>query len=835
MTQLAKALTRLFERHRIIFWYDDKRELRAEYDALALPGVEKIELGNNQFGVKHRILRQEPEQRFLLYHAGPPPADLDNWLLDVQLAHGEFRADQVSLWLTELGLGLEFSDVAAPHAEFFQSARRREALKAVLEAGDTAQRIRLKMLAVCTGAEPRLDSILEALLAELAVDKADKAALVNRCALSDYLWEQCRRVFGYESETPGLRDFVITLFDSCYAAGLGEGARLRNDAVVFLNRWKDSVRHHEAFESLSAQCADVLDVEQDLVQRDFRLLAGLDLFELIDRKILSDLAPAVAGRTLSEAECDKLIRLRREGHWYDGYADPYEAIGAASHFLGLLGMVDLTVRSLADGVQQYSGVWYRLDQLYRQFIFHAQRSGQTTLLAPLLELVENHYANNYLLTLNDRWQQHVDAASRWEAANTRLPVLAQQDFYTQRVRPFLARGNKVFVVISDALRYEAGEELLRLIRQEDRFEAEIESALTVLPSYTQLGMAALLPHESLEVAKDASGSVLVDGASSQGTTQRAAILDRALPGKATALRAEELMAMGRDESRALIRDHDVVYIYHNRIDAVGDKRDTEARVCEAVDETLDDLVKVIKKLANANANNLIVTADHGFIYQHRALDESDFASSEPQGREFWVRTRRFVLGSGLVATASFKKFTAAETGLAGDAEMLIPKSINRLRLSGAGSRYVHGGAALQEVVIPVIKINKKRESDLAVVDVDIIRSANTTITTGQVSITFYQTGPVTEKVQPRTLRVGIYTQGGVLISDRHELVFDLTSENPRERERTVQFVLTSQADEANNEEVILRLDERVAGTSHHQEYKSARYVLRRTFTSDFDV
>ena len=44
------------------------------------------------------------------------------------------------------------------------------------------------------------------------------------------------------------------------------------------------------------------------------------------------------------------------------------------------------------------------------------------------------------------------------------------------------------------MRYEIGDELLSLIRQEDRYSAELEPALSMLPSYTQLGMAALLPN-----------------------------------------------------------------------------------------------------------------------------------------------------------------------------------------------------------------------------------------------------------------------------------------------------------------------------------------------------
>jgi hypothetical protein len=72
--------------------------------------------------------------------------------------------------------------------------------------------------------------------------------------------------------------------------------------------------------------------------------------------------------------------------------------------------------------------------------------------------------------------------------------------------------------------------------------------------------------------------------------------------------------------------------------------------------------------------------------------------------------------------AQASRFHSSQVGLGGDIEIAIPKSINRLRLKGAGSRYVHGGASLQEVVIPVIKINKKRESDISKVEIEVIRS-----------------------------------------------------------------------------------------------------------------
>jgi hypothetical protein len=118
--------------------------------------------------------------------------------------------------------------------------------------------------------------------------------------------------------------------------------------------------------------------------------------------------------------------------------------------------------------------------------------------------------------------------------------------------------------------------------------------------------------------------------------------------------------------------------------------------------------------------------------------------------------------------------------------------------------------------------------------VEILKGTSSIITSSQLSVAFYQAEPVSDKVQPRTLRAGLYTEGDELISDRHELKFDLTSENPRERELQVRFVLTRLADEVNGKEVSLRLEELVPDTAHYREYKSIRYVVRRSFTSDFD-
>ncbi len=844
MTKIAEALKTVFKKHRIVFWYDSKKELREDYEKLEFSDIEKIELKNNEFRVKHRILREEPNKKFLLYHEGEAPSDMDNWLLDVQLAYGEFRTDQSAIRLNELGLGIEFTDIVNEHAVFFNVAKRRENLKTLLSSDDTQNAVRTKMLAVCASSDPRIDNILENLLKESAVNKDEKLKLIENCGLESFLWSRLEVSYAYTSDSPGLRDFIIQLFKSCYDMSLGNDSGLNPDALVFLKRWKDSVKHQKAFEALSKECSDILAMEKDLQKRDISDLEEIDFFELVDRKILSDLVKNVVDQTISEGDRERLIRQRKSSHWYKRYKDLYQAIDYGARFIKILKEAELNIESMDDGLTKYTKYWYLVDQLYRKYIYHTKKSGQVSMLKALSDKVENLYSNNYLLTINNNWQKKVDECNSWGKTNIEF----QRHFFRRNVLPFLSDKKKVFVIISDALRYEIGHELHSRIRQEDRFDAKITPMLSMLPSFTQLGMASLLPNKEIlfkEIlcSDNPSFTVFVDGKSSQGTKNRSKILQDAVKGAAKAMRADELMGMNKTECRELFKEHDVVYVYHNQIDATGDKKESEGRVFDAAHDTIEELIKIIKKLAAANATNLLVTSDHGFIYQDRVLEESDFlgAAADIAGMDVLYRDRRFLLGRSLPRNAGMlprnagmKSFTSKEAGIEGDMDILIPKSINRLRLKGSGSRFVHGGASLQEVVIPVIKIHKKRKSDISKVGIDILGGSTSFITTGQFSVTFYQSQQVTDKVQSRAMRAGIYSKDNELISDSHNLSFEFTSENPREREFKIRFVLTRKADDLNGQEVYLRLEEQEPGTAYFKEYKSTRYVIRRSFASDFD-
>src|SRR6185437_4399962 len=199
---------------------------------------------------------------------------------------------------------------------------------------------------------------------------------------------------------------------------------------------------------------------------------------------------------------------------------------------------------------------------------------------------------------------------------------------------------------------------------------------------------ALLPHSTLKHSADAK-TVLADDQPTNSTAFRAKILQGV---GGAAIQAEDFKALNADERRELYKANRVLYVYHNRIDATGDKPGTERQVFEAAEDTLRELVALAKMLANANATNIFITADHGFLFQDEAIPDTFYLSTQPHGNDMKVINRRFVLGHGLKPDSAFTAFTSAQLGLQGDLQVQVPKSIHRLRLAGGGSRYVHGGA-----------------------------------------------------------------------------------------------------------------------------------------------
>lgn len=831
MTEVATVKPHLERRladRRIVFWHDPEGQYAPDLDSLDLARVTTIRVANNEFAIKHRLLHDEPEERFLVYRSGQVPAGIGNWLLDLELAYGIFIADRGSLISQDLGLTVDgIDEVVSAHEKFFNSSKRVQSLKALLTSEDDATRLCAKMSAVVLNQrEHSLLELTRTLLSENAKGQHAKYDAIVDHGLDGFYWRGVASIYGYQSTSPSIDDFILWIFRRAMGGFKSDRSGGLQQIQLDFASFRNDRRSQDALSALAKRASVDLDYRASIEDADFRDLVSFDLFEETDQKIIADLARALTEQAVTAREVVEVVRARQSSVWIDGYRQLYTAIGAAAELLSELSTINFVVSSFDEALERYCTNWFRIDQLYRQFTYARRTFEGPHPLDVLGEQVEKRYTNKFVYELGNAWQKQVDQADRWASSAIR----SQRSFYRDYVEKLLREDKKAVVIISDALRYEIADELGSRIRQEDRFDADLDAVLGVIPSYTQLGMAALLPHRSLKHSSDGK-TVLADGQPTNGTGPRSKVLE-AVGG--SAIQAEDFTALSPEDRRELFKNNRVLYVYHNRIDATGDKPGTERQVFDAVEYTLRDLVDLVKKAANANATNIFVTADHGFLFQDAELPEQFFLSEKPQGDEILVTNRRYVLGRGLKADHAFTTFSAAQLDLDEDIEVQVPKSIHRLRLAGGGSRFVHGGASLQEVVVPVLAINKKRKSDTRLVNVKVLPETDK-ITTGQLVVRMFQSEPVSDKVQARVLRAGLYV-GETLISNdpQPELTFDSTSAEQRDRYENIQLLLNKDADDYNNRAVEFRLEERIPNTNQWRVYEKATYTLKRSFTSDFD-
>jgi uncharacterized protein (TIGR02687 family) len=826
--KVQKALEKYFQQHRLVFWYDDKADMKPLFESIKFADIEKLVIENNEFGIKHTVIVEQPKQKFLIYQPKQKPDQKDNWLLDLNLSHVEFYTDTSSIILQELGLTQEYKYFIQQHLAFFSLDKRTSELKALLEPDEREGKIKLKMLAVTCQCEIEWEKILYTLFAEALKGKQTTYKAIENFSLDSFLWEVIEKKYAYTSKDKTIKDFLLVLINDNLQHSLAKGKpQLNRDAYLFVNRWKENIKARQSFEEWSKKLEQELNIESTLQQEEASNLLEADTYAVIDKKIIFALKNHIQQETLSNTIIQEWINKRRTKFFFSQFSFIYDALSYGASLLDEIRKTHLGIKNPSEGFEKYAKSLYVIDRLYRKYIYSCELAEHQNILKDLTTIIEKAYENSYLLQLNDNWQIEVDKMPEWKI-NT---ITGQKQFFQTWVEPYLKKDNRVFVIISDGLRFESATELRERILQEDRYTATLTPVLGSLPSYTQLGMASLLPNKALTFS-DKTEIVFAEGQSTQGTPNRTKVL-QSVDSKMVAISAVDFLKMNaKTDGREFIKPYNVIYIYSNIIDKTGDDKTSESKVFEATESEFNNLVKIMKQVSNMNGCNMIITADHGYLYQHNRLEASDFTDFETTG-EVYKTSRRFILGKNLTSNDSVKKWSGAALGFGDDTEALIPKSINRMRIQGAGSRYVHGGSSLQEIVIPVLEINKARKSDIEQVEVD-VSSPSYNITSNTFGVSFYQKNPIGDKILARDLRAAFYTADNLLISDVSNIKFDSRDTDAAAREQRKTFVFTSEASKLNGQDVFLKLEENIEGTSHFRIYKTITYRMLIAFSSEFD-
>ncbi|MBJ7881592.1 BREX-1 system phosphatase PglZ type A [Gelidibacter salicanalis] len=827
--KIQEALEKKFQDHDVIFWYDERNELKENFDALALNSVEKCHIQGNEFEIKYKITSNRSKIKFLVYSNTPKPKPNENWLLDLELAHHIFHTDQEAIILQDLGLEFSFKELVAEHILFFKSKERIDKLKELLGKGDSHRDIRYKMVAVTLDTDyVNLNTFIHSHGTAFANGNEKLQRDLERYELSGFYWTQILNKYKYTSKTPSIYDFLLEAFSDNF--NITVAPKLSKETRLLLSLWKDTITYRDGFDKISSQIANDLQIESVLNTLPLEKVVNDELFKLTDKKIIHDLVQRLITNEISNETLQNIVKQREHTFWYNPhFVAFYESVSFASQLQYQIQKLKVDFTSIENGLEQYTTSLYEIDYLYRKFILNYRRSNQDNILGGLAQKAEKLYTNDWLLHYTDKWQSVINNIDTWPVNEP----FSQRQFFKKHIKPFVDKKQRVFVIISDALRYECGVELNKRLAQENRYDSELEGSIASLPSYTQLGMASLLPHKELSVKKG-SDLILVDEMSSMGISARSKILAKNSGARATAILAEDFMKFSANTTgRDFVKQYDVIYIYHNDIDDTGDDTTTQDKVFEAVEREFDYLIDLLKKISNMNGNNMIITSDHGFLYQYQTLEESDFTEAEIEG-EVDKLNRRFILGTDIKGNEAVKSFTHNQLGLTSNGNGLIPKSINRLRVSGSGSKFVHGGASLQEIVLPVLKVNKKRQDTTAQVEIDIIKSTDK-ITTNLLAVSFIQTEQVDDTMLERKIKASIQAEDGTLLSDQFIYTFDIQEENQRQREVKNRFQLTAQASgKYKNQRVKLVLEEPMDRANKWRVYKEYYYTLNISFTNDFD-
>jgi len=848
MTQqrITDSLTTLFATHPVVFWHDAEGEFAITVDCLQLDGVQLVHLDDTPALRIKLDIDRAPEQRWLIYSAKPEPEPVKDWLLDVRLRSKSFRADSTSLLLEDLGLATQsLRQHLKDRAKFLRAKERVDRLKRLVLPTDTAADLDAKMLAVLTRADqPELFAMLQRLYAGLVADGvADLAAQPKAwqdITLNDLLpafWTLVQAQLGYADAKPSLRDLLLRILVTDFCRSLhGDAPRqlahlvlpqsnLAANASVFVGRWRSDIAQFANYNALAQAVADELNVKGLLSQQSAEQLLDCMTFEDIELRVVQDLKTRiVAGAGANMDVVRSLMARRRDGHWANALlasanehtralAACYDALTAAADFFALKAThtAGFSFADASSAYAQYRDELFRFDQLYRHF-HTAADAVEPMGWAVLHELrgnIESVYSGWYIPQLSLAWAKVLEGPQGL-LATWRLPtVTPQQQFFERKVLP-LFDGNvkRVFVLISDAFRYEVAQELAQHINSKNRFKATLCGMLGVLPSYTALGMAALLPHQTLAYKEGAHLDVLADGHSVASLEQRSDHL-KAFGG--IAVKAEELMALGKDKGRELVRDQRLIYIYHDRIDMTGDKQASETKTFEAAAQTVQDLAQVLGFVLNSlNGSTVLVTADHGFMYQESALDAADKSTLDDKPAGTLTAKKRYLLGRDLGATTkAWSGNTAVTAGTRADASLdfWVPKGASRFHFAG-GARFVHGSAMPQEVVLPLLTVSVS-ESDAAKtrqVGISLLGTVNKVVTNTQ-RFEFIQTDAVSERVLPRTVSVSLRDAqaGDKPISNVQTITFDSTSHLLDERKRSILLtVLAGAHDPGKRYDLVLR-------------------------------
>jgi uncharacterized protein (TIGR02687 family) len=413
-------------------------------------------------------------------------------------------------------------------------------------------------------------------------------------------------------------------------------------------------------------------------------------------------------------------------------------------------------------IQKYLNEFYSIDMCYRRALeaYHELITKDIPIDQPLYK-AKQQLDQEYARIVNVFNLEWIGSVTEQADGFNGLSLKRQEDFYANEYDV----SYKQVVIVSDALRYEVAAELMEELAKE-KHVATLSAYRAMLPTETKYCKPALLPHRTLQWQ---GNDLLVDGKLLPGISERTAHLAN-YKEHAVCVNYEDVMNGDQASNRALFK-RPLVYIFHNTIDEASHSQ-SPFEVIAACRKAIQQLAVLINRLhASWNVNYVMLTADHGFIYNDIRFEEKDKHSIKDDCIE--KKTRYYLTNSqqAIDGIAKFPLQSASGMSSKEAVQIAVPLGTNRLAAPG-GYNFAHGGATLQEMIIPVIHSKLRKVEKTEKVNVALV-NPNLSMVSSRLKFQLIQSEAVSMNVKERTIICGVYN-GDDLVTESKRVTLNST-------------------------------------------------------------
>lgn len=446
----------------------------------------------------------------------------------------------------------------------------------------------------------------------------------------------------------------------------------------------------------------------------------------------------------------------------------------------------LTLNTANEYVMKYESDYSSIDQYYRLANETYFGIDPTCELFDAVQKVKRCLDQNYSKLcnrINLEWTRCLKETGGMDEVH----LLRQYNFYDERIKPI---QKKVAVIVSDALRYEVAQELIGELAKFKHI-ASLKPAIAMLPSETKYCKPSLLPHRELKLyGKGEEQNMAVDNHLLDTTQKRSEHLQVYRDG--TVCVSFETVAEYNQEKNREIFKHPLVYIFHDVIDKTGHDGNAK-QIVNSCREAINDLKNMIPKIhASYNVTEVYITSDHGFLFNDIIFADKDKHKIEEDCLE---RSTRYYLTKSKDEVSGVVKFPLSEvSGMVNveDVMVAVPMGTNRFAAPSGGYMFTHGGAALQELIIPVITSRQERDDNKQPVGVMIL-DRRLSMQASRLRFKMLQTEAVSMDMKERQIRVALY-HNDVPVTPVKDIILDKTDPSLDNRKIQVDLTLNKNVD-----------------------------------------